>query len=63
MTYGILIEKHNGYKIYHENGTYTIVDKKGDVIGTSNCIEGAYVVASLGKKGVNDIFGKKRGRR
>lgn len=60
MTYGILIKEHNGYEIYHENGKYTIVNKNGDVVGTSNCIEGACVVASLGKQGVKDIFKRRK---
>lgn len=57
--YGVLVDRHNGCEIYQENGKYTIVNH-GDVVGTSNCIEGAYVVASLGKQGVKDVFNRRK---
>lgn len=63
MNYGTFINEHNGYEIYQDGDKFYIVSPKGDLLGTSNCIEGAYVVASLGKQGVKDVFKKKKIRR
>ena len=63
MDYGILVQKHNGHEIYQNGDKFYVVTKSGCLIGTSNSIEGACIVASLGKSGCDDLFKKKRGRK
>lgn len=60
MEYGILVDKHNGYLIYQDGDKFTITTKKHEVVGTSNCLEGAYVVASLGQKEIKNIFKRRK---
>ena len=59
----ILVEEYNGHKIYQDGDKFIVTDKNLKTVGTSNCIVGARIVASLGKQGCDDLFPKKRGRR
>ena len=60
MNYGILVAEHNGNKIYQDNDTFYVINKKGDVVGTSNCLNGAQIVSCLGKSGIKKLFKKGR---
>ena len=62
MNYGILVAKHNGNEIYQDNETFYVVDKHGELIGKSNCLNGAQIVSCLGKKEMNKLFKKGRKR-
>lgn len=61
--HGVLVKEHHGHKIYQDADKFYVTDKDDNIVGTSNCLEGALIVASLGKQGCNDLFPKKRGRR
>ena len=56
--YGIFIQEHNGYEIYQDNDKFYVCKNDGELIGTSNNIIGACIVASLGKRGTKDVFKK-----
>lgn len=57
---GILVMEHNGNKIYQDSDTFVVVDKHGETIGTSNCLNGAQIVSCLGKKELQKLFKKGR---